>query len=88
MMKLWHTLRAFALVTVMLVGISVANVPTVDTKELTLINKTGYDIWVNGSTAQASPSASINGHSGTNGISRLITAMVPPMNSSMSMYTK
>lgn len=45
-MKLWQTLRTLALAAVLLVGISVANAPTADAKDLTLINKTGYDIVV------------------------------------------
>ena len=45
-MKLWKTLRAFALAAVLLIGVSAVDMSSADAKELTLVNKTGYDIIV------------------------------------------
>ena len=46
MKNLWHVVRTFALAAVLLVGTSAVNVPTADAKDVTLINRTGYDIIV------------------------------------------
>lgn len=41
-----NTIRALALAAILLVGISAVNTSTADAKDLTLVNRTGYDIVV------------------------------------------